>query len=201
VHGDGKTLVAFQGVVARELPDPGERIGFAVKSLRMGFGRLMVLPAAARLRLAIEHARRSERRLLAALGADLCTDPDQPSASKAVTTTSATDPTTADIHRLRAEVAKLDGFAAASLNEDRADYATVPSWAKGLVIARGLLARRVSREKARRIERELLPLYLALGSSLVAQQQESIPRDDLVRAATVSPTPSGGARGPADRAP
>ncbi len=120
--------------------------------------RVAALPGAARLRIGMERARRREGKLLERLGESV--SPRESSSRED------------DVRKLLAEAAGLENDLAAvrsgmaaSLEQDRDDYALASSRAKAVVVARGLLTRLVLHDRARRIGNALRPLHRALGAA------------------------------------
>src|SRR5688572_7880766 len=128
--------------------------------------RIAVLPRAARLQVTIAQARRRERRLFDRIGQQL-----------AQAELAGRSPEAARVGAELAAVAEAlraaEARSAESLEQDRADYAVASSWVKPLVIARGLLARRVSGAQARRLRARLRPLQRAAGAHLLAGELAS----------------------------
>jgi len=74
---------------------------------------------------------------------------------------------------LATELQAVQNALAASLEQDRADYPPASSWAKPVVVARGLLARLVLRDRARRLGNVLRPLHRALGAASLGNRLEA----------------------------
>jgi hypothetical protein len=116
------------------------------------------LPAAVRLSLEMERASRREAGLLERLGE---------AASAAVASSPRTDVqgALAEAARLGAQLQTVQAGLGASLAQDRSDYPLASPWAKPVVVLRGLLARVVLRDRARRIGAARRPLHRLLGSA------------------------------------
>lgn len=124
--------------------------------------RIAALPRAARLYVDVALARRREARALAAAGEAACE--------------SAALAASAELARALGDAATLRGrrdaalrAAAASLDQDRTDWADAPSWLRLVIVARGLLVRAVLDAQRRRVERELAPLLEAIGTAAMGK--------------------------------
>jgi hypothetical protein len=106
----------------------------------------------------MELARRHERMLLERLGKTV-------SPQKSSSQDREVQEMLAEAAGLGAELEGVQRSRAASLEQDRNDYPAASSWAKPAVIVRGLLARLVLHDNARRIRIKLRPLHRALGAA------------------------------------
>jgi hypothetical protein len=120
-------------------------------------GRLRVAPRVLQARKDVAHAIGVEQRALAALGDAIA---------------SAKEPFDPGLDSIRAEIAELDSrrdgleaALAASLQEDRADYAAVAAWIRPLVIARGLASRSILRHRLGRLRGDREAVCLRLGTA------------------------------------
>jgi len=125
------------------------------------WSRIAALPRAARLHVTVKRARRSEARSLALAGDQACGSPELGATPEIARALAGASPL-----RERRDAARR--AAAASLDQDRADWADASPSLKVLILARGLLARAVLRAQRRRIERELVPLLEQIGAHAVA---------------------------------
>ncbi len=120
--------------------------------------RIAALPDAARLSIGMEQARRREGTLLERLGETV-------SSRESSSRDDDVRKMLAEAAGLATELTAVRSAQAESLEQDRADYPSASSWAKPVVVARGLLARLVLRDRARRIGNALRPLHRALGAA------------------------------------
>jgi hypothetical protein len=107
-------------------------------------------------RLELSRARRHEREALLMLAESL--------------------PPSDEVFALDARLDHLDAALARSLERDRADYAAMPSWARPLVVVRGLADRGVLRVLRRAAQKERVEALVRLGAQskdpLAAQSRE-----------------------------
>ena len=125
------------------------------------WSRIAALPRAARLHVAVERARRSEARALAVAGDQACGVPELDATPEVARALAGASP-------LRERRDATQRAAAASFDQDRADWADASPSLKVLILGRGLLTRAVLRAQRRRIERELAPLLEQIGAHAVA---------------------------------
>jgi len=117
--------------------------------------------AALRARSEARRALREERRALLRLGEAL-----------AGTTAPAGDGLRGaleEVARHDSAIATMQGAASATLQEDRADYALASPWARPLVVARGLAARCVVRDRLRQVRNERAAACRRLGAAALEQ--------------------------------
>ena len=117
--------------------------------------------AALRARSEARRALREERRALLRLGEAL-----------ASTTAPAGDGLRGaleEVARQDSTIATMQGAASATLQEDRADYALASPWVRPLVVARGLAARCVVRDRLRQVRNERAAACRRLGAAALEQ--------------------------------
>ena len=127
--------------------------------------------AALRARHEARRARRDEAAALLRLGEAMAVAPPADEGLRA-----ALDEVAAHDSALAAAHSAVD----ATVREDRADYAAVASWARPLVIARGLAARGVLRAKLRQLGKERAAACRHLGAAAL---ERSLPAPDVAAAA------------------
>jgi hypothetical protein len=123
--------------------------------------RLIAMFHAARLEIRTRRARHSERLALTRAGELLA-------ASRHRLPAGACQSLLGEIQRVRRELEARSLSLAGSIEFDRADYGSVASWMRPLVIVRGICSRALLRHQMIRVERELRPLYQALGAAALA---------------------------------
>jgi hypothetical protein len=123
--------------------------------------RISAMAHTARLEIRTRRARRTERAALARAGELLA-------ASRHRLPAGACQSLLGEIQRVRRELEAHSLSLAGSIEVDRADYGSVGSWMRPLVVVRGLCARAVLRHQVSRVKRELKPLYQSLGAAALA---------------------------------
>jgi hypothetical protein len=124
--------------------------------------QIAVQPRAAWLHVELELARRGEARALALAGDAACGGDAAAGGAEIAGARAAA-------FELRKERDAVRRAAAASLDEDRADWATASAWLKLLVVARGLLVRAALRARERRIARDLAPILREIGAHVLGR--------------------------------
>lgn len=119
---------------------------------------MAALPGAARLSVGMERARRREGKLLERLGETVSSRESSSREDDVRKMLAEADGLATDLEAVKSALAE-------SLEQDRADYPPASSWAKPVVVARGLLAGIILRDRARRIANALRPLHRALGAA------------------------------------
>jgi len=93
------------------------------------------------------------------------------------------------VRRLRGRIGALDEAIAQSLEDDRADYASVSRSVRPLVILRGLCSRAILRNQRHRLNSDLRPFYEELGAAAGKRSERVVaaaePRTSAVRAEPV----------------